>query len=70
MDHARIVNMTRPWGLLPAVAVGVFAGVVVLLSLPFGAERREYALALVDRYKDLAMGLMGMRATGDRRLSS
>jgi hypothetical protein len=46
-------------GMLPALLIIVFAGLLVLAALPCGAERRAYTLAVVDRCIALAALAVG-----------
>lgn len=46
-------------GVVPATLTVIFAGVIALLALGLGAERRQYALDLADCFVDLAAVLVG-----------
>ena len=52
-------------GALPALLVGLFAGVLAFLGLFFRSEGRAYALEYADRLVDLASVVVGApRARG------
>ncbi|WP_131765279.1 hypothetical protein [Candidatus Protofrankia californiensis] len=46
-------------GVLPAILIVLFAGLLALLGLLVGADRRAYALDYADRLIDLAAVLVG-----------
>jgi hypothetical protein len=46
-------------GMLPALLLVIFAGVLALLGLICDQDRRTYALAYADRLVDLAAVLVG-----------
>jgi hypothetical protein len=46
-------------GLVPATLIVLFSGIIALIALALGTERRQYALDLADRFADLAAVLVG-----------
>ena len=50
-------------GAVPALVVVVFAGLIALLGLFVGDDRRQYVLDLMDRFIDLTGVLVGFRRT-------
>jgi hypothetical protein len=46
-------------GLVPATLIVLFSGIIALIALALGADRRQYALDLADRFADLAAVLVG-----------
>jgi hypothetical protein len=49
-------------GVLPAILLILAAFVIDVLALALGADRREYALAVVDRLVSLASVVVGQGA--------
>jgi hypothetical protein len=52
-------------GMLPALLIVVFAGVIALLALIMDKGRREYALQVADRFIKFAAVLVGARSAHD-----
>jgi hypothetical protein len=46
-------------GLVPATLIVLFSGIIALIALALGTDRRQYALDLADRFADLAAVLVG-----------
>jgi len=53
-------------GLVPATLIVLFSGII---ALALGADRRQYALDLADRFADLAAVLVGTNRPARNRAS-
>lgn len=51
-------------GVIPATLTVIFAGLISLVALVLDTSRRDYALALADRFVDLAAVLAGAPPRG------
>ena len=56
-------------GLVPATLIVLFSGIIALIALALGADRRQYALDLADRFADLAAVLVGTNRPARNRAS-
>jgi hypothetical protein len=54
-------------GIIPATLLVIFSGLVGMIAIVLGSDRRDYALAFVDRCTALAWVLVGVHRQPPRR---
>jgi hypothetical protein len=47
-------------GIVPAILIVLFAGLIALIALALDSDRRQYALDLAERFADLASVLVAV----------
>jgi hypothetical protein len=47
-------------GIIPAILIVLFAGLIALIALALDPDRRQYALDLAERFADLASVLVAV----------